>query len=116
MFVDEITIYAKAGDGGNGVVRWNHEKFKPMAGPAGGDGGNGGDVYVKAVKDLNRLAKYTGKKSFNSDNGNSGTNQSQAGKNGADLYIEIPVGYACLQTEYLWRETLWREMHYSSQV
>ena len=38
MFVDEITIYAKAGNGGNGVVRWRHEKFKPMAGPVGGNG------------------------------------------------------------------------------
>ena len=46
MFVDELEIYAKAGDGGNGVVRWRHEKFRPMAGPSGGDGGNAGDVTV----------------------------------------------------------------------
>lgn len=92
MFVDELTIYAKAGDGGDGVVRWRHEKFKPLAGPAGGDGGNGGDVYVRAVKDLNQLAKYTGQKSFIAESGVSGANQSQAGKNGDDLYIDVPVG------------------------
>jgi GTP-binding protein len=92
MFVDELTIEAKAGNGGNGVVRWRHEKFRPMAGPSGGDGGNGGDVYVRAVKDLNRLSKYTGNKSFSAENGVDGTNQSQAGKNGADIYIDIPVG------------------------
>lgn len=92
MFVDELTIHAEAGNGGNGVVRWRHEKFKPMAGPAGGNGGNGGDVYVRAVKDLNRLSKYTGNKVFTAESGVSGTNQSQHGKNGADLYIDIPVG------------------------
>ncbi len=92
MFIDELTIYAKAGDGGDGVVRWRHEKFKPMAGPSGGDGGSGGDVYVRAVKDLNRLAKYTGNKIFEADNGDSGLGQSKAGKNGDDLFIDIPVG------------------------
>ena len=92
MIIDELTIYAKAGNGGNGVVRWRHEKFKPLAGPAGGNGGHGGDVYVRAVKDLNQLAKYTGKKSFVAESGVSGANQSQHGANGQDLYIDVPVG------------------------
>lgn len=92
MFVDELTIQAKAGNGGDGVVRWRHEKFKPLAGPAGGNGGSGGDVYVRAVKDRNQLAKYTGNKVFVAQAGDSGTNQSQHGKNGEDLYIDIPVG------------------------
>jgi GTP-binding protein len=92
MFVDELTIYAKAGHGGDGVVRWRQEKYKPKGGPAGGDGGNGGDVYVRGVKDLNRLSKYTGNKKFIAENGTNGTNQSQYGKNGEDLIIDIPVG------------------------
>lgn len=92
MFVDEIEISAKAGDGGNGVVRWRQEKYKPKGGPAGGDGGNGGDVYVRGVKDLNRLAKYTGSKAFKAERGTNGTNQSQFGKNGDDVFIDIPVG------------------------
>lgn len=92
MFVDELTINAKAGDGGNGVVRWRHEKFRPMAGPAGGNGGNGGDVYVRAVKDLNQLSKYTGNKFFSAENGEAGTSSSCDGGNGEDLYIDIPVG------------------------
>jgi GTP-binding protein len=92
MFVDELTIYAKAGDGGNGVVRWRHEKYRPLAGPSGGDGGNGGDIYVRAVKDLNRLSKYTGNNSFIAESGNAGSDQSQAGHNGADTYIDVPVG------------------------
>lgn len=92
MFVDELEIYAKAGDGGDGVVRWRHEKFRPLAGPAGGNGGNGGSVYVRAVRDLNRLAKYTGDKNFIAENGGTGRSLSQFGKNSADLYIDIPIG------------------------
>jgi GTP-binding protein len=92
MFVDELTIYAKAGNGGNGVVRWRQEKYQPKGGPAGGDGGNGADVYVRAIKDLNRLSKYTGNKTFISENGEPGTKKSKAGSNGEDLYIDIPVG------------------------
>lgn len=92
MFVDEITIYAKAGDGGNGVVRWRQEKFMPKGGPAGGNGGHGGDVYVRAVKDLNRLSKYTGNKEFLADRGEDGGNKSKHGANAGDYFIDIPVG------------------------
>jgi GTPase len=92
MFVDELEIFAKAGHGGDGVVRWRQEKFKPKAGPSGGNGGRGGDVYVRGVKDMNRLAKYTGNNEFEAENGVSGTRDSQHGKNGADFIIDIPVG------------------------
>lgn len=92
MFVDELDIYAKAGDGGDGVVRWSREKFKPKGGPAGGNGGNGGDVYVRAVRDLNLLANYTGKKEFKATNGEAGRGSSEYGKGSSDLYIDVPVG------------------------
>ena len=92
MFVDELTIYAKAGDGGTGVVRWRQEKYKPMGGPAGGDGGNGGDVIIRAVADINRLSKYTGLKSFKAENGVAGMSDSNTGKNGESFYLDIPVG------------------------
>ncbi len=92
MFVDELTIYAKAGNGGNGVVRWRQEKYKPMAGPSGGDGGRGGDVFVRAVADVNRLSKYTGNKSFFAVDGEAGMRDSLTGKNGDDYIIDVPVG------------------------
>jgi GTP-binding protein len=92
MFVDEITIRAAAGDGGNGVVRWRQEKFRPMAGPAGGNGGRGGDVYVRAVPDLNQLAKYTGAKVFTAGRGADGAGESCHGKHADDLIIDVPVG------------------------
>jgi GTP-binding protein len=92
MFVDELEIYAKAGDGGDGVVRWRHEKYQPKAGPAGGNGGNGGDVYVRAVRDLNQLSKYTGCKGFAAKNGEPGRKKSEYGKGSEDLYIDVPIG------------------------
>ena len=92
MFVDQLTIYAKAGNGGDGVTRWRHEKFRPMAGPAGGNGGRGGDIILRAVRDVNLLAKYTGSKTFEAEAGVSGGAGSLFGKNGEDLYIDVPVG------------------------
>jgi GTPase len=92
MFVDELTIYAKAGNGGVGVVRWRQEKYKPMAGPSGGNGGNGADVVVRAIRDLNQLAKYTGNKNFVAEDGVAGMKDSLTGKNGDTLYIDVPVG------------------------
>tara|TARA_B100000745_G_scaffold223426_1_gene149151 strand:+ start:3008 stop:3982 length:975 start_codon:yes stop_codon:yes gene_type:complete len=91
-FVDELNIYAKAGDGGDGVVRWHRFKFKPKGGPAGGNGGRGGDVFVRAVRNPNLLAKYTGFKSFIAKNGESGGGKSMHGKGSNDLYIDVPVG------------------------
>jgi len=92
MFVDELTISAKAGNGGDGVVRWRREKFVPKGGPAGGNGGNGGNVYMRAVRDLGLLAKYTGSKEFKAENGNAGEKQSKFGKHGEDIYIDVPMG------------------------
>ncbi len=92
MFVDVLTIKAAAGNGGNGVTRWRHEKFRPMAGPSGGNGGRGGDVFLRAVRDVNLLAKYTGDKYFEAESGEDGMGGSKFGKNGDDLVIDVPVG------------------------
>jgi len=92
MFVDELTINAKAGHGGDGVVRWLQLKFMAKGGPAGGNGGNGGDVYIRAVRDLGLLSKYTGEKAFNAENGTAGQGRSKYGKNGEDMYVDLPIG------------------------
>ena len=92
MFVDELTIKARAGDGGDGVVRWLRERHRPKGGPAGGNGGSGGDVYMRAVKDLGLLSRYTGTKEFRAENGQNGREHSQYGKDGGDIYIDVPVG------------------------
>lgn len=92
MLVDEIVLFVAAGNGGDGVVRWRQEKFKPKAGPAGGDGGKGGDVYVRAVRDISVLGRYTGEKRFSAGDGETGHSSSKTGKNGKDLIIDVPIG------------------------
>ncbi len=99
MFVDELTILAQAGRGGPGVVRWRREKWEAWGGPAGGNGGKGGDVYMRAVHDLGLLAKYTGAKEFVAQNGASGERASRHGRDGDDLYIDVPVGATVTDVE-----------------
>jgi len=103
-FIDELKIYAEAGRGGDGVVRWRQEKFIPKGGPAGGDGGRGGDFYVKAVRDINILSRYQAKKEFSAERGEDGLGKSQHGKNGNDFYLELPVGSVItnLENEEKW--------------
>lgn len=92
MFIDEIKFYARAGRGGDGVVRWRHEKFIDKGGPNGGDGGKGGDIYAVAVQDIHLLSRYKNKKEFKAEKGQDGMGGSKHGKGGDDLIIELPVG------------------------
>jgi GTP-binding protein len=91
-FIDELQFHAKAGDGGTGVVRWRHEKGKEFAGAAGGNGGPGGDVYVRAVRDINILARHKSVKQFKATDGVDGANWSMQGKAGEDKYVDLPIG------------------------
>lgn len=91
-FIDELSLHMKAGRGGDGVVRWLHEKYKEFGGPAGGNGGRGGNIYAKAVRDSWLLARYRHKIEFTAEDGFAGENQSKHGRNGEDLFIEFPVG------------------------
>jgi GTP-binding protein len=91
-FLDEITIEAKAGNGGNGVVRWRREKFIAKGGPNGGNGGRGGHVYIRAVRSFRVLDQYRSKKEFFAPNGVDGGNRSYTGADGDRLTIDFPVG------------------------
>ncbi len=91
-FVDELTIEARAGRGGDGVVRWLHLKGKEMSGPAGGNGGNGGDVYIRGVRDINLLSRYRGEKKFCAGDGDAGGSLNKMGKAGDELVIDLPIG------------------------
>ena len=109
MFVDELTIEAKAGKGGDGVVRWLRLRAMPMGGPAGGNGGRGGDVLIRAVRDLAVLSKYSGAKTFLAGHGGSGEGSSKFGKNGDDKIIDLPVGSTVTDREHGRTYTLTRE-------
>jgi GTP-binding protein len=106
-FIDEMKIYAVAGQGGNGVVRWRREKFVPKGGPSGGDGGRGGNFYILAVRDVHVLSKYKAKKSFSAGRGEDGSNKSLHGKNGEDFSLELPIGSIVtnLETDETWQLT-----------
>lgn len=91
-FVDELKIYARAGTGGDGVVRWRQDKFEDRGGPAGGDGGRGADVYIEGVKDSGLLSSYTHDTRFIAPNGESGAKKKMKGEDGEDMFIKLPVG------------------------
>jgi len=98
-FVDEIVFYARAGKGGDGVVRWMHEKGKEWSGAGGGNGGKGGDVFVEGVSDLNILTKHRAVKQFIAENGRAGANFSRQGESGKDCIIYLPVGSVVRNTK-----------------
>jgi GTP-binding protein len=92
MFIDELTLHFKAGHGGDGVVRWLHEKGKDHAGPAGGNGGQGGDVYALAVRDIGILSAYRNVKEFEAERGGDGSKNLRQGAGGQDRLIKLPIG------------------------
>ncbi|MDP2641949.1 MAG: GTPase ObgE [bacterium] len=92
MFIDELTLHLKAGRGGDGVVRWRHEKGKDHAGPSGGNGGKGGDVYAVAVRDIGILSAYRNIKELVAGRGEDGSKDVKQGGVGKDVEISLPVG------------------------
>jgi GTP-binding protein len=97
--IDELKIHIKAGNGGDGVTRWLHQKGVERAGPAGGNGGKGGDVYIRAIRDIAVLAKYKNTKEFAAENGGIGMKKSMHGAKGQDLVIEVPIGSVVINLE-----------------
>ena len=92
MFLDQARIYAKAGDGGNGIVAFRREKFVPLGGPNGGNGGRGGHVYLVVDPDLNTLNAFGHQVHFRAEAGGSGGGSNKTGAMGADLDIPVPPG------------------------
>ncbi len=90
MIIDDVTITVTAGNGGNGIARFN--KTKMSLGPTGANGGKGGDVYLKGVSDLTALKQFRFKKVLEADNGGIGQNQLHDGANADDLILLVPVG------------------------
>ncbi|MDX2353978.1 Obg family GTPase CgtA [Stutzerimonas xanthomarina] len=91
-FVDEVSIFVKAGDGGNGMMSFRREKFIEKGGPNGGDGGDGGSVYLQADENLNTLVDYRYTRRFNAPNGQKGGSTECTGAKGDDLVLPVPVG------------------------
>lgn len=92
MFIDEVIITVKAGNGGDGSAAFRREKFVQFGGPDGGDGGKGGDVVFLADPNINTLIDFKFKKLFKAQNGENGQKKQMYGKKGEDLIIKVPVG------------------------
>ena len=91
-FLDQVKIYIKAGNGGDGSPSFRREKFIEYGGPDGGDGGNGGSVILKAERNLNTLIDYRYQQHHKAKRGNNGSGQNRTGKSGEDLILKVPLG------------------------
>ncbi|GER72143.1 GTPase ObgE [Weizmannia acidilactici] len=92
MFVDQVKIYVKGGDGGNGMVAFRREKYVPMGGPAGGDGGRGGDVIFEVDEGLRTLMDFRYKRHFKANRGENGMSKGKHGRGAEDLVVKVPPG------------------------
>ena len=92
MFVDNITIYVKAGNGGNGAVSFHREKYVAAGGPDGGDGGRGGNIVFEVDDGANTLLAFRYKRKFIAEPGGDGKPNKMHGKNGEDVRVKVPAG------------------------
>ena len=92
MFLDEVTIYAKAGNGGDGCSSFRREKYIPKGGPDGGDGGKGGSIYFEADPQKTTLVNFKHRRHFRAQNGQQGRGKNMTGRGGEDLIIQVPIG------------------------
>ena len=91
-FLDQVKIYIKAGNGGDGSPSFRREKFIEYGGPDGGDGGKGGSIILKAEQNLNTLIDYRYQQHHKAQRGDNGAGQNRTGKSGDDLILKVPLG------------------------
>ena len=91
-FLDQVKIYIKAGNGGDGSPSFRREKFIEYGGPDGGDGGKGGSVILKAEQNLNTLIDFRYQQHHKAKRGENGAGQNRTGKSGEDLILKVPLG------------------------
>jgi GTP-binding protein len=112
-FLDQVKIFVKSGDGGNGCLSFRREKYIEFGGPDGGDGGRGGDVVLEAVENLNTLIDFRYRQHFKAERGHGGMGRDRTGADGKPLVIKVPVGTQVLAED---RETLLYDMDAPGKV
>jgi len=91
-FLDQVKIYIKAGNGGNGSPSFRREKFIEFGGPDGGDGGKGGSIILKSERNLNTLIDYRYQQHHKAERGGDGAGKNRTGRGGDNLILKVPVG------------------------
>jgi GTP-binding protein len=92
MFIDEVRIRVKAGDGGNGCLAFRREKYVPRGGPSGGDGGRGGDVVLFSSSHHNTLLHFRYNPEHSAERGRHGEGSNRTGREGETIRVPVPVG------------------------
>ena len=92
MFVDRVTLFVKAGDGGNGCLSFRREKYVPRGGPNGGNGGRGGHVIFRAAEGVTNLAHLSSQRHWKAGRGEHGQGSDCTGRNADDLTVDVPQG------------------------
>ncbi|MFB1080547.1 GTPase ObgE [Jeotgalibacillus sp. JSM ZJ347] len=92
MFVDQVKIYVKGGDGGDGMVAFRREKYVPKGGPAGGDGGQGANVIFLVEEGLRTLMDFRYQRHFKAPKGENGMSKNQHGRGASDMIVKVPPG------------------------
>jgi len=99
VFIDEVLISVKGGDGGNGCLAFRREKFVPRGGPSGGDGGRGGDVILVASEHYNTLLHFRFNPEHTAQRGRHGEGSNRTGREGASVELPVPVGTVVFNAE-----------------
>jgi GTP-binding protein len=99
VFIDEVTITVKAGDGGNGCLAFRREKFVPRGGPSGGDGGRGGDVILFSSEHSNTLLHFRYNPEHTAERGRHGEGSNRTGRDGESVELPVPVGTVVYNAE-----------------
>jgi GTP-binding protein len=99
MFIDEVKIHVKAGDGGNGCMAFRREKFVPRGGPSGGDGGHGGDVIMESTQRHNTLIHFRYNPDHKAKRGEHGLGSNCTGQDGTSITLQVPVGTTVYDAE-----------------
>ncbi|AEE46550.1 GTPase ObgE [Cellulomonas fimi] len=91
-FVDRVVLHATGGDGGHGCASIHREKFKPLAGPDGGNGGNGGSVILEVDPQVTTLLEFHHLPHRRAASGTQGMGDHRQGATGPDLVLGVPDG------------------------
>jgi GTPase len=100
-FVDEVTVFARGGNGGHGSASLHSEPYKPLGGPDGGDGGRGGDVVFEVSPRVRDLAALADHPHLRARPGGNGASNRRTGAEGDDLVVAVPEGSVVYDDEGL---------------